>query len=640
MRMKFIKNSFIIFVILSFNVAFAQDGQGGVESNFIGFGAKALGMGNAYTAMANDPTAVYWNPAGLEQIPQQSVTLFHSTMFDGVSYNFLGYAYPTLDLGTFAIGIARIGVTGIDQTTPEPGTEPIGTFSKQDFEAYLSYAKKLPYDITAGISIRWISLGWSSLQAAYADQDGSAAGVGADLGILYQPSYIGSALLQDWTVGLHFRNAFAPQIREGDLIDEYPLISKLGIMRKIRFGSSGAFNLLFDLNHNPDRDLKFSLGSEYELPQIGKARVGFNTGGLAFGLGFEYDMFQLDYSYGSPEYSDVFPANHRISLTVNFGMDRDEMFAIAEEERKANEERIKKEIREQDKREFIATRLEQADQYFNEGRYLDAIVEYQQVIGADPFHRRAGIMLDSANVLLQRDFDTRQSRAVEDALDKERASSDSMFVQEHFEKGRLYLDKNQFIEALIEFNIALERDPDNQILRNSINTTQRRINEEVGSLVQKSREEFQKQNYSEALRLLADARLLGGDNPALQNEIETLAQRIRLQETIQQGLLLYDVGEYQQALDILGEALQLDPDNELVKQYYERSKLETSTDDDELSPELSKKYNNGMKLFLRGNYSEAIKIWREILEIEPYNKRVLRSISNAQERIKNTQRNP
>ena len=43
-----------------------------------------------------------------------------------------------------------------------------------------------------------------------------------------------------------------------------------------------------------------------------------------------------------------------------------------------------------------------------------------------------------------------------------------------------------------------------------------------------------------------------------------------------------------------------------------------------------------MKLFLRGNYGEAIKIWEEILQDEPYNKKVLRSISNARERIKNT----
>jgi hypothetical protein len=95
----------------------AQDGDGGTESNFsIGFGARAMGMGSAFTALADDATAVFWNPAGLENIYQQSVTLFYTQLLEG-DYQFIGYALPTLNIGTFGMGLGRIGVGGIRQTT-------------------------------------------------------------------------------------------------------------------------------------------------------------------------------------------------------------------------------------------------------------------------------------------------------------------------------------------------------------------------------------------------------------------------------------------------------------------------------------------------------------------------------------------
>lgn len=628
-KFKRIRLAVITSLLLSYGV-FAQGG--GTESPFsLGFGARAIGLGQAFTAMADDPTAVFWNPAGLEFINQQSATFFHSTLFDGIQYDFLGFAYPTLNLGTFGVGIARMGVDGFVEYDRNRNLG--NTFSSDEYQVFFSYAKKLPwFDLTPGITVRWIRQGYTGMQF---EGDLIDSGVGADLGLMYRPKWIGSAFVQDWSFGLSIRNLFAPQLKPGEQIDVSPFTAKLGVMKKIRFGNAGGFNVLFDLDHSQDRDLKFHLGSEYQFQDMAKLRLGFNGSSIAFGVGAKYSMFEVDYGFGQMEYSDVFSPTHRISVTVNFGPTRNDLFVIAEQQRIAEEDRIKREIREADKQDFIAEHLQAADKFFEDQKYLDAVVEYQQVIGVEPFHFRAGVMLDSANTLLQSQFDTRQSAAVQDALDKERASNDSMFVQEHFEKGRSYLDKKQFVEAMIEFNMALERNPDNQILQNSIATTKRRVREEVGRLVQKSRDEFQNQNYSEALRLLADARLLGGDNAQLQNEIETLATRIRLQENIQQGLMLYDVGEYNEALKILEEALKLDPDNSLVKQYYERTKLETmEASQEEMDPETEKKFLKGVDTFLNGRYAEAIKIWEEILKDNPYNKRVLESINNARERLK------
>ncbi len=609
---------------------FAQNEQGGTESTFsLGFGARSLALGQAYTALADDPTAVFWNPAGLEYTYRQSATFFHTTLFDAVQYDFLGYSYPTLDLGTFGFGIARLGVGGLVERSKY--NQKLGSFSNDEYQVYFAYAKKIMWGLTPGISIRWIRQGWNNLSEGNLIE----TGVGADIGLMYRPEWIGSALVQDWSFGLNVRNAFAPQLKVGNQVDELPLTLKFGVMKKFSFSGGGSFRILFDLDQSQNRDMRFHVGTEYNYNNFGMVRVGMNNGNLALGAGVKYSIFSLDYGYSAVEAADVFSPAQRISISVDFGLTRDDLFELSELKRKKNEDRIKREIREADKRDFVAKHLKKADAYFKGHKYLDAVVEYQQVIGTDPFHFRAGVMLDSANSMVQKQFNQRQSLAVKTALDKDRAANDSLFVQNHFSKGRLLLDKKQYIDALVQFNVALERDPGNSILKNSIATTKRRVKEEVGSLVQKSRDEFKKQNYAEALRLLGDARLLGADDSQLQNEVEALTSRIKLQENIQQGLLLYDVGQYKNALDVLGKALKLDPNNNLVKQYYERSKVETLGRQEDMDPETEHKYMVGVDTFLRGKYAEAIKLWEEILVNHPYDKRVLQSISNARERLKN-----
>jgi len=74
---------------------FSQSAQEGVEliENESGFGIRAAGMGNAFTAVAKDYSAIYWNPAGLAQLErgQVSGSLYHNT-FDNSS-NYLGTGF-------------------------------------------------------------------------------------------------------------------------------------------------------------------------------------------------------------------------------------------------------------------------------------------------------------------------------------------------------------------------------------------------------------------------------------------------------------------------------------------------------------------------------------------------------------------
>jgi tetratricopeptide (TPR) repeat protein len=611
------------------------DGQAGTRSNFnLGFGARAVGMGNAFTALADDPTAMYWNPAGLDYIYQQSVTLFHGSLWEGTLYDFLGYAYPTLDLGTFAIGIARLGTGDIPQTGRygEMGMEPI---SYEVYQGYVSYGLKLPWDLALGTSLKVQRSAWNGL-VNYGRAVG--VGVGLDLGFIYRPTFSLSPYLRDWSFGLNIENLFPPQIQEGGETDILPRVFRLGVLRKIPlFGEGNSLNVLLDFDKSADTDLAVSFGTEYSFMEMGRVRLGYNSGGIAFGAGVQYNMFQIDYAFGNPSTESMLPPIHRISLSVNFGMNRDEMYTIVQELKRIEDERLITEMREADKQRSIADHLQKADAYFREKKYLDAVVEYREVINQDPFHQQAKIMLDSSNILLNRDIDERQSQAILVALDKDRAESDRKFIEERYERGRIYLDKKQYTEALIAFNQALERDPENQTIKDAITTTQRRLREDINALVLRARQEFEKENYSEALRLLSEARLLSSDDTQVKKEVDALVERVKLQENIQKGLMLFDIGQYEEALQIFESVLAQDPGNQFIRQYYTKSKIEALAETEKMDAETERRYLEGVDKFLLGRYTEAIEIWQEILKQHPYNKKVLEAISGAEDRLKRSQ---
>jgi tetratricopeptide (TPR) repeat protein len=625
LKYKIIWLVFIVGLLYPIQSYAQKDGEYGTTMNIsIGPGARAMGLGRAYVAVANDPTAMFWNPAGLELAPRSALTLFHNQLIEGSMHDFIGFVYPTLTYGTVGLGYSRIGTGDIHAFDTNDVLE--GEMNYEESEFYVSYAKKLPYNIYGGTTFKIRRHSFS-----FVDRD--ATGLGVDIGLMYRPEWENN-ILRNLAFGLSYRNLVSPALKLGAGTDHEPFHLTFGLIKGFEIGQTNELNIVFDYHKSRDETGSILAGTEYLYKELGSFRVGLDNMNFSFGAGLKYSLVTIDYAFGSTISDGEFPPTHRFSISFDIGKSREELFLIAEEERRQRERELVERTQEQERLNLVRESMQKGYEYLEEKRYFDAYAEFQQVVSADPFHKEANILIDSTNRMILKEFDKRQEEAIASALDKGLAEENRKFVQLHFEKGNVFLQNKQYTDALVEFNLSLERSPNDPIIKEAIATTERRMQADVRDLIAQGREQFQNGNYSAALQILSEALVLAPEEPELKEEINTLANRIKIQQYVEQALQYYDLGEYQNALSLFEEALKMDPTNQRLRQYIQRTKRGMGIVDEAMDQESESRYIQGVDLFLAGRYEEALVIWRELIEKYPYSKKLQDAIKSAEDRVK------
>ncbi|HQU71768.1 MAG TPA: PorV/PorQ family protein [Calditrichia bacterium] len=617
---------------ISFLPLWAQNGTAGTENilHENGMSARAFGLGRAYVALADDPAAVFWNPAGLEYVPQISMSLFHQALVvDQAAFDFLGFVYPTLNFGTVGLGVSRVGVGGIPVT--DVNAIRVSDDMSYDFtELYISYAKKSWWSFTPGVTFKF-----QRQSTTITQQQGS--GFAIDGGMMYRPDF-DNAFMSGLSLGLHFQNMLKPQIKPGSVQDTLRNKITLGFMKSVTIGDGGKMNILLDVVRGEGFGTRIHAGTEYQYRDMATLRAGFDQNSPAFGAGLVYKFMQIDYAFGNLSYDSEFPASHRFSLTFNLGLTRNQKIQIAEEARRDREKMLVENTKEEERQRRVAIGMQKGSEFLKEGQFFDAYSEFQQVISDDPFNKQAKVYFDSSRAQIQNQFDARQQEAIAQAIDKELAEENKKFIELHFQQGQVFLQKRQYTDALKEFNLALERSEGDPLILEAIATTRRRLNAEVRTLVTDARGQFQNGNYFDALRMLSEALVLSPDAPELKQEIQTLTNRIKLQQFIVEGLGLMGDGDYGGALEVFEAALQLDPSNAAIQRYYDQARMGRDSRRERMSAEDEKQYIIGTEHFLAGRYDKALEIWRQLYgkEENRFNKKLQDAIKTAEDRIQKT----
>jgi len=290
----------LILSVMSFlpQAGTAQQGLAGVPGSYLfrGVGARALGLGGAFSAVANDATATYWNPAGLAAANPVQISFMHDVLFLDTSFDFLATSIPTKSFGSFGAAFMALSSGGFEQRTAL--NEVVGEFDTRDMAFLLSWSTELSRRFSVGVNYKLVNQSILSQ---------SGTGHGVDLGIKSQLSNYLSA-------GLVLRNLIKPKVTPGESTQEFPTQIGAGLAASLLNDQ-----LLLSAEYskiNGWGDPTLHMGAEFRFANQVAVRVGLSDDNATFGMGLGLDNLGLGYSnVGSSDLG----SSHRFSLNYAFG---------------------------------------------------------------------------------------------------------------------------------------------------------------------------------------------------------------------------------------------------------------------------------------------------------------------------------
>jgi len=280
----------------------AQTGSTGLSFLKLGVGGRALAMGEAYSALASDPAATYYNPSALSLVTSPQIMLMHKEWIQGTKTEFLGAATNSGDF-SFGIGVNATSVGDIEvRNVPGP---PITTFTARNASIGVSGSYKLDSNFAVGVTGKLL----------YEEiLESSASGYAADLGALYNTP---------WNLRLAFAVNNLGSMNDLDKqASVLPVTVRIGGAYEIPVESlEGVLTLASDIvSLSSESKTHFHLGSEFDYKRLFMIRAGYQTDyetkGFSAGIGFRANPISLDYAFVPFKY-DLGSA-HTISLSFVF----------------------------------------------------------------------------------------------------------------------------------------------------------------------------------------------------------------------------------------------------------------------------------------------------------------------------------
>ncbi len=334
-------------VVVTLKPADARATKYAGEFMAVGGGARALGMGGAFVAVAADASTVYWNPAGISGIEGRQALAMHSERFgDMVNYNFGAYMQPTHLLwadreAAFGFALLHLGIDDIVITNhlgfmdlDGDGTfEPLaGEYLTRNGERFDDY-ENLPMESdnsVALLSTFAVNTGYGrvggTLKLVYVDAVAgeSCAGVGIDLGYLYRDLFV-----EHLDAGVKLQDATGTYLSWSTGTNEFILpVPKIGAAYEITAPSlRGSMLLAADIDcyfENRKTASQFWVGSASADVHLGvelrfqdrvMVRGGLDSGNPTTGAGIRVGFLGFDYAY---LHHDDFEATHRVSVLADF----------------------------------------------------------------------------------------------------------------------------------------------------------------------------------------------------------------------------------------------------------------------------------------------------------------------------------
>ncbi len=310
--------------------------QAGFQFLKIGVGARAVGMGESYTAIGRDVNAIFWNPAGLAYVQDREITFSHTNWIADISHDAVAAAWNMGRIGVFGVSFITMNYgdfyyTSVDFSTNNlygySGGKRFGgnTFGVTEYALGIAYARSFTDKFTLGGQVKYVyqSLGNSriAVRGKETSVKNEAGAIAFDFGTLY---YTG---IKDLRLAMSIQN-FSRDIKYELEAFPLPLTFRIGLAMNIfslwNMENSQTLTISVDALHPRDYTERIHFGAEYWFQDMVALRGGYKFNydeeSLTAGAGMKYKMgnfgLVLDYAYTA--FGEAFGSVHRFTLGLTF----------------------------------------------------------------------------------------------------------------------------------------------------------------------------------------------------------------------------------------------------------------------------------------------------------------------------------
>ena len=592
------------FCLLALTASPVISDDAGTRSPFeFGAGARELALGASAVSSCDAATAPYWNPSRLASVERISVSGFHCRLFEGdVAYQYLGLVVPTLDWGSFGLGVFRLGIDGIEER--DQSNMVTGSFSDTRLAFYLAYGRAFhQYDLGASLMVEQHSL---------ADYSASSSpGLMLSIGRRFN---LGPGPFSSLDVAVNARNVLRPEIKLADAAVSYPLEINTGLSLMLHPEPSGrhAVILCADGIKTEGNDPMLAAGLEYDFSGMLQIRGGWRDGNTALGAGIEYAGIAFDYALVERDLGSL----HLFTLTTAFGTPTSDRRRLrAEQREKAFNDAMAGQLTDRN-RELVEKMMIQGKRQVQDGHLIPAAESFDRALFVA---RSAGIDTTDICGLLS---ETRTR------LDLQIRSTQ---LQQYVDSAQARLDATDFIGVQYFARLALGIDSASERAAELSSQAEAAIAQES------QREQFIQTQLGAVDSLLAYGRLAEAqamvrtlDKAAPNNPLVALAVRkVNFDSWRNRAGNAYDLGDYTAALSSIDSALVLFPGHQWCLDFRERCRQSlraaaattVASGPAPLSRELQKEvdgaYRQAQTAFTEGNLQGAIAGWEKVERLAP-----------------------
>ncbi len=298
-----------LFVCLAPGILSAQ-GESGAHCLIIPPSARANGMGQTYVAMANDATAMWWNPACLAFV-DKTVDLMYSQLVpelaSDVKYEFFGGTMRVADIVTVGASLIYLGYG--DWEARDPQNNYLGQFSSWETAPTLSGAiKLLGGNLGVGMSMKFVYIDLAPPEATIEKQAGRGHSIAVDAGAVYKvPNFsLGKFEVSHVNLGLCISN-LGPSITfiNTDQAASLPRNARLGFSWTPMVSDAAELAIAAEVNRplvEYERSNTYHAGAEFKYIDLIAIRAGYmhdkdgNIMDPTYGLGFVLKRVRLDWA--------------------------------------------------------------------------------------------------------------------------------------------------------------------------------------------------------------------------------------------------------------------------------------------------------------------------------------------------------